>query len=595
LLVVQADATEFLNGLALADLRPVLAQERTVVMVGPGAGERLLEEMRSRLAGRLSGAYIPVSPNRVSPPVPSILERAETEQLSEHERLVGEVGRLYAGRDAAWWRARLSDGAPLRVLVPSCRYTTFVKHASGDLVEALERMGHTAELLIETDDSFRFSTLAYLRAIARLQPDVMILTNYMRQHIGEWVPATLPVVCWIQDAMPHQFDAAVGAKQGRYDFIVGHIWPELTQQFGFPKGRKLAMPVVASPAKFRPEPSDPELLRRYACEMAMATHQSEPPERMHERLITEAGRGTPIQRVFEELRPLVFELGRAPHSRYVFSTIDDAALEALRTHLGVEPNPKALTMVRMNYCRALADRVLRHQTLQWAAELAEERGWRLAIYGRGWDSHPTLARYARPELPHGEHLRAAYQAAAVHLHASINTVIHQRVMECALSGGVPLCRPTFEMFRQIHMHALRTVAGREAPTVCDPVTREHGHFIADHPEAAAYIALTQRLGRPSDAFFWVADKFRGSRQAPMTVLPLEESNTAAWLLGDLGELTFESKRRLGELVERAKDSPPWRAGWSASIASRVRDRYTHDILARRVLGLVRESFEPDGA
>ncbi len=601
LLLVQRDIAELLNGLAQTDLREILGQPRTSVFAGPDAARALEADLRSRLGSRLMGAYIPQLGvgARLNPGPVEILEKIEAEQAAEHQRLVELLHQAYAGRRPQWWRNRFEEartgGPPLRVLIPSCRYTTFVKHAGADLVDALKGIGCQAELLIEPDDSYRFGTLSYLRAIERLRPDLMILINYTRLHIGDWLPAELPCVCWIQDAMPHQFDPAIGSKQTEYDFLVGHVFEELPRRFGYPRSRTMHAPVVASSTKFHAGPVSPELRRAHECEIALVSHHSETPEATHERLVNEAGRGTPIQRVLEALKPTVLALASDPMQGPVHATLESAARQALERHLGAEPDGRALTMVHKNYCLPLADRVLRHQTLGWAADLAAERGWRLRVHGRGWQRHPRFGAYASGELSHGEELRAAYQSAAVHLHASINTLAHQRVMECALSGGLPLCRLIFEVVRPRQVAACRAAILRGPATVGDPATRRHGYFIADHPEAAAYTAMMQRLGRPVDPFWWVEDKFFAALRQNPAALAESEADPSAWLLGDFGQTTFTTRDRLAELVTRALEQPEWRAAWSGLIAGRVRDRYTHARFASRVIDLVHGSFSADHA
>src|SRR6185295_13062943 len=118
---------------------------------------------------------------------------------------------------------------------------------------------------------------------------------------------------------------------------------------------------------------------------------------------------------------------------------------------------------------------LRHQTVAWAAELARERGWRLRLYGRGWAEVPELAEFARPEVSHGEALRACYRATAAHLHVSIYTLAHQRVMECALSGGLPLSRLVPEnLVVPLRLRAQWALATRGEPVTRDAARGLHG-------------------------------------------------------------------------------------------------------------------------
>lgn len=72
-----------------------------------------------------------------------------------------------------------------------------------------------------------------------------------------------------------------------------------------------------------------------------------------------------------------------------------------------------------------------------AAEIAQHMD--LALFGSGWDKHPTLASHARGLVENGEELKACYQGATVHLHANEDTHHHQRVYECLASGGNIAC------------------------------------------------------------------------------------------------------------------------------------------------------------
>ena len=596
LMIVQADVMEFLNGLAHTDLRSLLGEERTEAFIGAEATRRLGDTMAARLDRKFVGLMLtaPGLKTRCEPSVAGVLHGVDSRRNGEHERLAARAATLYAGRDAAWWAARFASagagGPPLRVLIPSCRYTTYVQHSARDLAAAFTKAGCEARLLIEPDDSSRFSSLSYLGPLCEWQPDLVVLINYTRRNIGEWIPGNVPLVCWIQDAMPHQFNQALGERQTRFDFLAGHVYEELVRRFGFPRERSMHVPVVASCDKFHAEPVDAGLRRRMECEIALVSHHSETPELMHDRLVNEAGRGSLLHQVIDEVRPKVLELAQDPLKGPVHATLEKAAREAIRKHSGREPDARVLTLVHKSYCLPMADRVLRHQTLAWAAELAEERGWRLHVYGRGWESHPRFAAFARGELAHGEELRAAYQAASVHLHASINTLAHQRVMECALSGGLPLCRLIFEVLRPAQVAATRAALLRVDPTVCDPETRRHGYFISDHPECAGFTGLCQRLGRPTEPFWWVEDKFLAAFRNDRSALQDALADPSAWLLGDFGETSFACKERLGELLARALASPSWRAGWSAAIAGRVRERFTHDRLAERIRRLVADSF-----
>ncbi len=595
IVLVQADAQELLDGLAHTDLRAHLADPRLTLLVGPDAPERVGALLAERMERRTSGPYIPLHTlrTRAEPPLERVLQGADRAQVAEHERLAAQAARLYAGRDRAWWRSRFDEALapgsakPLRVLVPTCRYSTYIQHASRDLVEALRARGCDARLLIEPDDHARFSSLAYLRPIVAHEPDLVILINYTRANLGSWLPRHLPFVCWIQDAMPHQFDARIGAAQGDLDFLVGHLHRELFDRFGFPRARALSMPVVASARKFHDGPVSPAARERFECEIALVSHHSETPEAMHARLVREAGTEGLARAALERLWPRVREIaadamGRSPPWR-----LEQATREALREAAGREPTPEAVTLLAKQHALPVADRLMRHEALAWAAAICDRRGWRLRLYGRGWDAHPRFSPFARGTLAHGEELRSAYRCAAVNLHVSLTTLVHQRVMECALSGGLPLCRLHSGALSLVTGAAQQAAARAGDPAACELDRRLLGWRIADSPELMSLTGQLQRLGLPVGEFCFAKPERAAALAQGPTIAPFERPD---WLLGDLSETTFIDEASLERLVERALRAPAWRADLSRAMADRVKGHLTHEVLVGRMLDLVHASL-----
>jgi hypothetical protein len=595
LIILQADPAEFLDGLAYADLTALLSGERTSLFVGPDASTRFSQSLRKSLDHKLLGPYIPIvgTKARCQPPVSEVLHQTAASQTAEHDHLAAEVAALYAPRDKSFWRKRFEDATapktrdPLRILVPTCRYSTYIQHSSRDLVAALRAAGHTAELLIEPDGHTRLSTVAQLRALAAFQPDLVILINYMRANLGPHIPKNLPWVCWIQDAMPHQFNAAVGQEQTELDFLVGHIHAELFSRFDFPRARALDIPVVTSEAKFHDGPVAPGLRTRLDCELAFISHHSETPERMHLRLLAEAG-DRALTPVLERLYPRGQEIARdgmGPHQSQRLEHAVRAELNAAG-----ECTPKFVTHLTRHYAIPLAERVFRHEALAWAAEICDRRGWRLKLFGRGWESHPHLAAYAAGELGHGDELRSAYQSAAANLHISITALVHQRVMECALSGGLPLCRLNSTAVEMILSAARRDCWLARSPDAVDPLRTcgdTHGFRIAGDPGLEALAANLAPLGIELGEYLWSRPADLGSLAKSGPTAPERRPD---WVIGDLSGLTFRSAAELERRLETAISNPHWRRDRAEAIATRTRERLTLGSFTARVLGLVRDSL-----
>lgn len=588
--LLQADPFECLDGLSACDLRQVLADPRVRVFVGPDAAARWLDDALGRLEEASMGMAIvtPGTRTRLSPDAQTVTNRWSAAHAAALRETQARVLGRYAPRDRAWWAARYREaadgGPPLRVLVLTSRYSTFIRHAAEDLASALRRGGCDARVAMEPPHS-RPTPLGQLRWADPFEPDLIVLANYFRTDAGLPFPEQVPWVCWIQDAMEHQF---AERQFSALDFVMGHLHPELRSRQGFPSDRALSFPVVASPEKFHAGPISGAHRERFGCEIAYVSHQSETPDAFHARKMGEEGEPD-VKRVFERIRHEIEReasdpLGTSLHGR----------LRAL-TCGAVERLPHGTDTlsghVFRQYSLPLADRVLRHQTLAWAAAVCRRRGWRLQIFGRGWDMHPELSSFAAGEIEHGEDLRACYQAAAVHLHVSVNTMVHQRVMECALSGGLPIGRLTLDAVHDCLGHAKREAVLHTQPKGTDPATGDLLYEVAASEPLRNARGLREWLGLASPETQHITPGQAESFRRPDH--PAAGGMHAAWLFGDLRELSIRTESDLERVTERAVAEPSWRVSQSAAIAERVMERCSTDALAARMLGLVRASLDND--
>ncbi|MCC6285565.1 MAG: hypothetical protein IT439_09750 [Phycisphaerales bacterium] len=592
LTIVQCAEAEFLDGCALADIAPALERDSAEVFIGPDASRRLGKALQARRDGQIVGPVYSQARAGTRPAVQDVLRSAAEGQRARVDELQVLVREAYAGRDAAWWSARFEAGLrragaePLRVLIPTCRYSTFIRHASEDLASALERRGLRARVLMERDDATRFASGAYLEAFHAFRPDLVVLINYPRASLDPGiVPGEVPMVCWVQDAMGHLFDPKVARAQGPLDFVVGHLHVEMFKSLGYPPDRARALPVPADEEKFCEEPGDPAPAD--VCDMLCVTHHSETPDAMHDRLAAGfrgAGIDARVSRLVETLRPKLGPLALRAHTDNHHTALRRTIVETAREALGAEPSAKMVESLLRQYALPLFDRVFRHQALHWASRLAQRRGWSLRLAGRGWSEHPTLGAFAVPAVEHGPSLRRAYRGARVNLHLCATSLTHQRVLECALSGGFTACRFFRDALGQMNLRAQSASLHAGPPRgVIDGML---DFDPAMTPEGMLYMAQSQRLGltdRP-----WV--RVKPSRREGIEHFG---ALTPAWLdahtlLGDLAAVTFWDEPSLEALMERAIERPAWRENVRAGVARRVRSGFTTDACAGAMLDLVAE-------
>lgn len=604
-LLVHRDAGECVLALSLADLSGALRGPGVHLYAGDGATRALSEELAARVDLDVSGAVLVLTPPaaRCHPGLPDVVRGAEAAQREATNGLRARVDGMYAGRTTAWWarryRAALGGGEPLRVLLPTSRHTTFLRHAAEDLARAMERRGCRAQVLMEPDTSSKVRAPAFLRAFAELDPDLVVFPNYPRAMFPELIPANVPHVCWVQDAMPHLFDRRMGAAQGPLDFVAGYAFEELFASHGYPRERAVSLPLAADDTKFHAGPV--EGAERYACEVAYVSHQSETPEAQHARLSRMFAEKLGVRTSLEALRRVVERETLKPLSELHHEVMRDVVRSTLAAELRSEPEDRLVDTVLKAYCQPHADRLLRHQALEWAGETCRRRGWRLRVYGRGWERHPSLGEFAAGELAHGEARRASYQCAGVHLHVAGQSLVHQRLFECVLSGGVPLCRFHAAERWGLLVWLLKraeqegAVAEREVRTGGMPrggwvferngtrAMREAGRLFESLGLGGA--VLPAPAGEPEKVLLdYSIVNNPGIRRVPI------EDWSAYWAMGEQPGLFFHDRGSLEKGVEAVLNEPGRRREFNQVALRNVRSHYTYSFVAERMIGLVSGSL-----
>lgn len=585
--LIDADPHRALDALADPDFEPLLAEPRVELFLGPGAVQRLDHAMRARRGAHAAATLVPVPGARpaANPSVAEVITSWDAEQHTEQDRLITSARALDATHDTRWWARRYDDaarGEPLRVLIPTTIHSTYVGRASEGLARAMKRLGHDARVVREPDRWTRPAPLALLDAMDGWTPDMVVLINYPRESAYPGVfPPGIPFVCWVQDAMPHLFDPASGARTGDRDFLAGHLHESAVRALAVPERRRLSMPVVADDGTPDDLPPNEALRRALACDLLVVTHHAETPEAMRERLAAELadddGRRA-VEMVWQRVEQALSSGAGAMPAKAARSIAQDVAHQVW----GDDAPPTAIDILRHQVAAPLIDRAWRHQTIRWAVGLCARRGWTIALHGRGWHRHPEFAPFARGELTQGDELRAAYHAAAVTLHVSAGGLVHQRVLEATLSGGLPACRVCAESFAPLLARARAQLLDHGAA----PRGRNRFGLLYDThdgPLASAWADALQALGLERPARVVMPDRLGGV--APR----LPEAEDPTWILGDLTgpeALGFADATGLEAIIERARRDATWRARRSAAIAQRVRQRLTTTVLARRLIALV---------
>ncbi|MEO1535634.1 MAG: hypothetical protein AAFS11_08770, partial [Planctomycetota bacterium] len=227
-----------------------------------------------------------------------------------------------------------------------------------------------------------------------------------------------------------------------------------------------------------------------------------------------------------------------------------------------------------NVAMRLYDRCRRHEALGWAARACGDNGWRLAIYGDGWDTHPTLAAHARGRVAHGMELCSAYNAARVTLDTSTLSGFHQRIAECVLSGGIPAVLLT-GLACTVARAALKKQLLDEHRTDGIPVAHQPGSLAFPafrHPEAMRFARFGSIVNGRS--YPYAICEPSAANPTPGTI------NTDREI--DLLELGVRGARDIQRIVQNAAD-PVWRSDRLEYVLQSIRGRCTHAALAKTII------------
>lgn len=559
--VIQRDRHEFYNGLACVSLGEALEDHRFEWFIGDHAAS----ELRGRLLSMTSIAppqcavRNPLVRTKASPNIEAINHEASHAWSELRDSLSESMAKRSPQRDQAWWNHRYeqaaSGGPPLRIAILTSRFSTYMRYAAEDLGEALNGMGHSAHLLMEPDDCSAVTETYHMDGIQRVDPDLIVTINYPRTMMGGRVPTDVPMVCWIQDAMPHLFDKTQGDAVGPLDFFVGMVKRELHGQFGYPKENMRWIPMAASLNKFQ----TPSSRENFDCDIAWATNHGESVEDLHTRITAGLIKTHPQSEPhLVRLRDRIVTIVSNP-TAFVHSELGGLSNES--NLLGIDSPSGSLSgeVVLHSYINQIAERSIRIETARWAMAIAAKRGWRLRFHGQGWCENKEFQSLAAEPIEHGDALASFYANTRVHLHASLTQPLHQRVAECAFAGGMTLSRVVRDAFAWLNDRAVIAASDRKTGYELPDDSEGRRAKINDIPESAHMVSELRRLGlcnpdEYSDGYLsWPGFKVRDARAGDSP-----EARSHAEAFAGMTEFFFASEQTLEVLLERAIEDQAWR-------------------------------------
>jgi hypothetical protein len=135
--------------------------------------------------------------------------------------------------------------------------------------------------------------------------------------------------------------------------------------------------------------------------------------------------------VFDLLKSIYDHGGMITEAPAIQRLVEQAMVDT-HTTLPAEQVP----MLADFFTQRVNNALFRHQTLHWLAQM----DLNLHLYGKGWENHPQLKRFARGVADNQTQLSAIYQATAINLQVTPYGSAHQRLFDGLAAGGFFLLR-----------------------------------------------------------------------------------------------------------------------------------------------------------
>lgn len=576
--VIEPNLAQIAAWLHVDDHYEILTSERFLLWAGTDGPRRFLEYFRENPTATRPAWVIrqpgwgPAAEPDGQTLIQALVDESERQVRQWQTRIVQDWAGKMGMADYARRFARRRE-APLRILGLTSRQTTFLQYSMRDIGHAAESAGHAFELLMEPDDHTAMLPREYiLSRIAAFRPDLLIVIDHNRKEFGDTYALPVPYCNWIQDDLPNLFGPGCGEGLSPHDLVVGLIGTTRASASGYPPSQCRYIPTPVSTTAFFPAPIDESTRRELECDVSFVTNLSITTDEFLRQALDTAAQ--PEVRLLlpalrDHLEPLI-TAGRAPASPPQTVGIT----QEVARRLGFELDYEGADRVRQVFTDRLVNIFFRQQVLEWAAEMELD----LHIYGRGWEAHPRLARYARGVAEHGEHLRAIYQASRINIQAMPTGAVHQRLLEGLCSGG-------FFLIRRAACDTTGELAARIRERILALGIRDEVQLwnTTDAALAADVRALNAALFAPlrlCEGF--VATQYDNAQRGH----PLE----AGALLPHYDETSFATRDEFATAATRFLSDAAARAAIAAAQRDVVQRLFSYDAALERLLGFAEQYF-----
>jgi len=324
---------------------------------------------------------------------------------------------------------RYLDPQGLRFLIVSNKLSYFIRYSVRDIKMALESLGANARILEEKDPIDRLNGLWLLSVIDDFKPHGLLFIDHLRSEYQGIYPKNLPFVCWVQDFVASIHDLPKGELTD-YDLLVGYTNRMNIKQFD--PARLFHLPTLTNPDIFKNRPKETKVDPEW--DFSFVSNISADIEKNLKDLKI---RYKDLGNDFTQLLDHTFlQIKASLKKGERLTDYDDFYTSFLGKMKKLNPELSPGNSLFYEVYTNLFGAAQRHQALEYVSN----SGKNLAIWGRGWEDHPTLAKHAKGVVENGPDLLDLYQKTKINLHVNQFVLEHPRILDGIMAGGFFLAR-----------------------------------------------------------------------------------------------------------------------------------------------------------
>lgn len=430
--LLTADIDRLWAVIHVLDWRELLASPRMVIFAGPDAGQQFVDQLSENPLWPVPRASLRIESNLWPGDMNSMIAAVTERRQRKFEADKLKLASLYPTTSGTDWSRRIGR-EKLRILGITSKFTTFLQHSMRDWLAAFEQLGHETHLVIEPADHLLCDGMGLTASIAEYAPDLIVIIDHYRAEM-QGAPAEVPYVMWVQDRMPGIYSPRGGASQGPRDFCLGFGRLHLSTRYGYPVERFLSTPVGINERRFADIELSAADRERFGCDVSYVSHASKTAEVLAQEFC-DASKSPEITRLstnyLHRIKAWYAIGGQALCEVQLRAMLEQSMKD---THVGLDEKNAAETIHYFH--NSINNAIFRHQTLQWLADA----GVNLHLWGRGWENHPTLKKFAKGLADNNYDLPRIYRASKINLQVTPHGSVHQRLLDGLAAGGFFLMR-----------------------------------------------------------------------------------------------------------------------------------------------------------